>query len=74
MLTKIIRSALQGTLHLDVVSRSLIHQLQPMLLRLSHRHEALRRVVLAVSIPVSLLRRHVGGRDDALMRINQPQS
>lgn len=72
MLAKIIRSALQDTLHLDVVSRSLIHQLQSMLLRLSHRHEALRRVVLAISIPVSLLRRYVGGRNDALMRINKP--
>lgn len=74
MLAKVVRSTLQVTLHLDVVSRSLVHQLQSMLLRLFHRHEALRWVVLVISIPVSLLRRYVGGRDDAFVRINKPQS
>jgi hypothetical protein len=73
MLAKIIRASVQVTLHRNIVSRSLIHQLQPMLMRLVHCHEALGRVIFAIlSPPVSLLRRHIGSRNDTLMRINQP--
>lgn len=72
MLAKTIHRALQVTLCLDFMRGPLIHQLQPVLLRLFHRHETVRYFVLTASPPVPLLRRHIGSGNDALMRINKP--